>query len=513
MNFKTCFVLSTLFLLSSNVFAKEKAVVFFCESIESVSPKVMQKIHSSDNFRFCALITGDAVSNNLRDLIAANKMEPVLKINQDPYIPLISSEITVSSVSFNRTEDLENILKTYKKKFSFLFEKPARGLFLKNAVINENTLNVFHKNDILWTTAESGDAEHKGVFTKNKVTVFMPYTDFPKNAGEIQKWFSDKKEKIIPVILTKEHLKNSDLMLYTINFLNKNKTFGSELPEEVSRTIEKDYTRYNNGDNIKFKSFGELPQIAFLKLVSASNEVNANRARQDLYSTLHDELTTMYSFDIITKLLNNDPYAGKIFDISFSNIFKLSGKEVPSAEELMKLEPADQQPGGFEICSFIRDGDKYTIHNEGIIKAFTINKDENNIFFSVDTDFSLSDFIDIYIDMNGIAYTGSQNMLKGIEGFFVPENCWEYAVRISPSEIKIYRFAADTVTLIKTIGNNRSTNIVIPSNILKGSAYNWSYQVVTAKNGEITDFLEIERNKIKILNTIPMQLQMFKYVQ
>jgi hypothetical protein len=142
----------------------------------------------------------------------------------------------------------------------------------------------------------------------------------------------------------------------------------------------------------------------------------------------------MYSFDIITKLLNNDPYAGKIFDISFSNIFKLSGKEVPSAEELMKLEPADQQPGGFEICSFIRDGDKYTIHNEGIIKAFTINKDENNIFFSVDTDFSLSDFIDIYIDMNGIAYTGSQNMLKGIEGFFVPENCWEYAVRISPSE-------------------------------------------------------------------------------
>lgn len=516
MRIKNLAVLSILFLVSSNVFAKEKTVVFFCESIESVSPKVMQKIHSSENFRFAAAVSGDsAISDNLKNLIEENKTEPVLRISQEPYIPLISSKIQVSSATFNRTEDLDSLLEEYQKKSNLLFGKPAFGILLKNAFINEDSLDIFHDNDILWTTAEMEETSYKGCFKKNKVTVFVPYKDFPKTSNEIQKWFSDKQEKIIPVILTKDHLKNSDLMLYTINFLNKSKTFGAELPAAVAEKYKEEDT--NSSDTVKFKSLGDIPQDILLKLLSASNEVDENSAREDLYPTLHDELTTMYSFDIIKKILNNDIYAGRIFNISYSNIFKLSGKEVPSVEDLIKFETAGNSEktssGQIDICSFIRDGDSYTIYNNGIIKSFNVNKDEHNIFFSIDTDFSLSDFIDIYIDMNGIAYTGSQNMLKGIEGFFVPENCWEYAVRISPSDVKIYRFAADAVTLIKTIGNNNSSNIAIPSNILKGSVYNWSYQVVTAKNGEITDFLETEKNKTKILNTIPVQLQMFRYIQ
>ncbi|MFA7073707.1 MAG: hypothetical protein WC234_00795 [Endomicrobiaceae bacterium] len=513
MNIKSFTVISILFLFSSSVFAKEKTVVFFCESIESVSPKVMQKIHSSLNFCFAASINGEsAISDNLRNLITENKTEPVLRITQEPYIPLISSKIPVSSEIFNRTEDLDNLLAEYQKKATLLFGKPADGIFLKNAFINEDSLDIFHDNDILWTTAEIEDASYKGCFKRNKVTVFVPYKDFPKTSSEIQKWFSDKQEKIIPVVLTKDHLKNSDLMLYMINFLNKSKTFGAELPVTVANEYEE------NADSaaVKFKCLGNISQDIILKLLSASNEVDENSGREDLYPTLHDELTTMYSFDIIKKLLNNDIYAGRIFNISYSNIFKLSGKEVPSVENLMKVEAAenaDETSGQTDICSFIRDGDSYTIYNDGIIKSLNVNKDEHNIFFSIDTDFSLSDFIDIYIDMNGIAYTGSQNMLKGIEGFFVPENCWEYAVRISPLEVKIYRFAADTVTLIKTIGNNNSSNISVPANILKGSVYNWSYQVVTAKNGEITDFLETEKNKTKILNTVPIQLKMFKYIQ
>lgn len=516
MNIKKFIVLFIVLLFSSNVFAKDKSVVLFFESLEGISPKVLQKISSSDNFCFSVNINSDSlIPENIQNLIISNKIEPTLRLNSEPYFPFISSEIYVSSISFNRTSDLKNLLKTYKKTSKLLFDKRNYGIFLKGAIINEDTLKVFYQNNILWTTAELEDNLQKGIFIKNKVAIFVPYTDFPKDENQIAKWFSQKNENFIPVLLTKDYIKNDDFMLYMINFFNKSKTLETDLPITACYTVAKDFDKYNNGDDIKLKNLGNIPQDIFLKLASASNEVDNNNTfafgKSDLYPTLYDELTTMYSYNIISKILNNDLYANKLFNISYSNIFKLTGKQIPTFEELIKQESIEQIDK-IDICSFIKDEDTYTINNEGIIKTFSFKENGNPIQFSIDTDFSQLDYVDIYIDMNGIAYTGCQNLLKGTEGFFVPENCWEYAIRVTPSNIKIYRFATDVVTLLKTLDTNKE-NISIPTNILKGTPTNWSYQVVAVKDGNIIDFLETSKNKIKVLNTTPLQFQMFRYIQ
>ncbi|MDD2523907.1 MAG: hypothetical protein PHG84_01235 [Endomicrobiaceae bacterium] len=519
MNIKNFAILSIILLFSSSIFAKDKSVVLFFESLDGISPKVLQKISSSDNFCFSVNINSNSlIPENIQNLIISNKIEPTLMLNPEPYFPLISSEISISSKSFDRTSDLKNLLKTYKKTSRLAFDKKNYGLFLKDAIINEDTLKAFYKNNILWTTAELEDNLQKGIFIKNKLAIFVTYTDFPKDKNQISQWFSQKDEEFIPVLLTKDYIKNDDFMLYLITFFNKSKTLETELPLTVSYTVAKDYDRYINGDNIKLKTLENIPQDIFIKLVNASNEVNSNDnlifGKSDLYPTLYDELTNMYSYNVISKILNNDLYANKIFDISYSNIFKLAGKEKPTFEESTKIETIEptEQTDMLDICSFIKDGNTYTINNNGIIKTFSFKENENPVLFSINADFSQLDYIDIYIDMNGIAYTGCQNMLKGIEGFFIPENCWEYAIRVTPVNIKIYRFSANVVNLLKTIDNNKDS-IAIPTSILRGNPINWSYQIVAAKDGNIIDFLETSKNKVKVLNTTPLQLQMFKYIQ
>jgi hypothetical protein len=47
---------------------------------------------------------------------------------------------------------------------------------------------------------------------------------------------------------------------------------------------------------------------------------------------------------------------------------------------------------------------------------------------------------------------------------------------------------------------------------LKGNPYNWSYQVVAIRDGEVVDFIESKEKKGKLFNVLPLQIKMYNYI-
>lgn len=115
--------------------------------------------------------------------------------------------------------------------------------------------------------------------------------------------------------------------------------------------------------------------------------------------------------------------------------------------------------------------------------------------------------------MNNIAYTGSQKMLKPVNAFFIPEHSWEFAIRITRENIYIYKYLSNNVDLIDTLSNDTgTTNVKISANILRGNPYNWNYQVVAIKDGEVSDFIENKSKKDKLFKLSPIQISMYNYI-
>ncbi len=506
--------------ISAELFADGRSVVFFFESLEGISPKVLQKIQASDNFCF-SVPAGKFgnVSQDVLNLVHFNKIEPALTLMPEPYFPLVSGEIAVSdSLSFDRRSHLKQLVQEAKQTNKDLFDKTKSGLFLKGGILNEDAFDIFYKSNILWVTAQLENDLQKGVFIQNKTAVFVLHNDFPQNQNQIMNWLSEKQDKVIPIFLTKTHIKNEKFMFYLVDLFNKSKYTDVKLPLNAAYTAVRDYRENNIEEKLKFKTLSPVSQEVLLKIAKASQEVDSMGKDEQLYGAVLYELTNMYSYDIINGISNADEKALMLFNISYANIFKLSLKEVPAVEDLVRQASADNVTQSSTqtatLCDFIKTDDKMTINNEGLIKSFTVEKNEHSINFEVDLDTNLEkpDYIDIYIDMNGIAYTGSQNMLKNINGFFVPDNGWEYAIRMTDSEISIYRFSVDGQTLIKTTYYNGVT-VSISSDILRGNPFNWSYQVIAVKNGMPLDFLEESSNKTKLFKISPLQLKMFKHMQ
>ena len=115
--------------------------------------------------------------------------------------------------------------------FRTMFEQNKHGLYLKGSALNDEVLNLFYKHNILWTVAKSEDEKQKGLFIKNEVALFIPYTNFTVSETKIKQWFSSLSgKKYIPVVLTSNHIKNEKFMLNLINFVNNDNNFDVELP-------------------------------------------------------------------------------------------------------------------------------------------------------------------------------------------------------------------------------------------------------------------------------------------
>ena len=72
---------------------------------------------------------------------------------------------------------------------------------------------------------------------------------------------------------------------------------------------------------------------------------------------------------------------------------------------------------------------------------------------------------------------------------------------------------SNNVDLIDTLSNDTgTTNIKISANILRGNPYNWNYQVVAIKDGEVSDFIENKNKKDKLFKLSPIQISMYNYI-
>ena len=129
--------LFSILFLSTVVFAQNKTVVFFAESIEGLPAKVVQKIEGTDNFCFAASFTEEKnIKKGIKKLIFCRKIEPMLDI-AEPYFSLIGSEKQLGDeLVFNRTTDCENIIKSYKTKYRKAFKIYKHGLYLRGAALD-----------------------------------------------------------------------------------------------------------------------------------------------------------------------------------------------------------------------------------------------------------------------------------------------------------------------------------------------------------------------------------------
>lgn len=512
MNIKSLALAFVFAFFSANLFAKDRAIVFFLETTDGMTPKVTQKILASNNFSFTAKIDATKeISNEIKELVLTNKLEPTLMVETELYLPLISSKIDINdSVSFDRRKDLKNFLSKYNENFSSLFEKEKYGLFLDDFFASTDTFEYFDKYDINWCASKFSEDVTRSIFIHENVVVFVPHTDFPANQKNIENWLLKRKEKIIPVYLTKNQIKNEQFMIYLIDMFKNSKYTDILLPSEVVELIKQNEKEYT--DNLWLPQWPKLPQNILIKIALSAQEVDSQE-NSPMYGNIYDEFLNMCSTKIIKGIIKNDLRSLMLFDISYSNIFKLSGKEIPviDFQNVHLTDTAQQSIDTQKTYGFKKIEDGYIIENSSrTISSFAVKKTNKSVDFIVNTDHSNFDTVDIYIDMNRIPDAGCNAMLKGPEGFFESENYWEYAIRISNNKVSVYRFYVDSLTLVKNISKTFNT-ISIPNDILRGNPYNWSYQVVVTKENKIIDLLADDKDKERIINTHPLQLQMFKY--
>ena len=515
MNIKNWFILLFLF-ISVNAFAQNKTVVFFAQSFDGVSTKVIQKIESSDKFCLAVAFNENKyIKKEIQNLIFTHKIEPMLNIIE-PYFPIISSQINISSsVVFNNTQDCKDILNNYKKVYRTMFEKNKYGLYLKGSALNDDVLKLFYKQNILWTIAKFEDENQKGLFIKNEVALFLPYRNFTVNESKIKQWFSSvDNTNFIPIILTADHTKNEKFMLALINFLDKSDNIDVELP------INAAFYGYNSKtikNNISLKTLSNVPKENILKLYFAHKEIMDynDKENDEIYTILCDEFSNMYSYNVINGIIDNNKSSFKLFEISYNNIFRILNKKLPNINEFQNfLVSGENIETNNEFCRFKKKNDSIIINNDSeIFTSFSVYKTNDYVRFQTDADLAEIDSVDVYIDMNNIAYTGSQKMIKPINAFFIPEHSWEFAIRITQKKIYIYKHLSDNSELIETIQNEKeNSDVKIYSNILKGNPYNWSYQVVAIKDGKVLDFIENKENKAKLFDSLPLQIRMYNYI-
>ena len=166
---------------------------------------------------------------------------------------------------------------------------------------------------------------------------------------------------------SKNKLTNEKFMLQLLSALEKNKNFDVLLPVNAAYYIAKNTEEQND---LKFELTSNIPNEILLKIAKAGEEYDKQKTNKNnqLTDLVYGELANMYSCDIINGILSNNKSSKQLFDISYENIFRLCGDDIPNIDKLIRKNSKGINNNTNEH-KFEKSGSQYTITNEQIIKS------------------------------------------------------------------------------------------------------------------------------------------------
>ena len=509
----------TLVFVSASFASGERYIVFFAESAD-IAPSVLNKIIHSK--RFCMSVPLNAssqLSPDMEELVSCGKVELSLFFEPEPVFPILASVYSAGSKKNVKQSGFGDYVTGNISGFGEVFNKEQFGIFLMSGEVSHNILYYFAGLNLPWINMDNTEEKLKGAYTVDGIPAFALYKNFPNAKKDVMKWLESRKESVIPVLLTKRHLNNADLMNYVVDLFDGSKYIKPAVPLYITKI---------RGDSISEKNSVGFEQIqvknnVMSKLYTAVSHINDYRNTPDFnehfFKNAQSELVYLCSYDLLKGVYSEKVASNRMFDAAYNNIFRLLGATVPSEKDLTKTAvkrdlyvssgenevfQTEVQPvsGGVEIT------------NDGIIKALSVISKEGATVFSLSFESGQWDekisFIDIYIDMNNLDGAGTTSMLPEIKGFLTPESGWEYALRISVGKALIYRHSAEGEVLLAELTPSNAS-VSIPQKYIRGNPVNWGYQAIAVSvDGEkrnIKDFFnQSSQDKSSLLSVRPFQI-------
>jgi hypothetical protein len=408
--------------------------------------------------------------------------------------------------------------------------KNGFGIFLNCAAMSHDILYYFAGLKLSWINVDNLEEDMCGSYKADNIAVYSLYKNFPYNQKDIMKWLELKREDVIPVLLTKKHLQNINLMEYVISIFDNSRYIKPATPMYVVEIKESLLLQ----QSVYFKPFS-ISNTIREKLYSAANLINnyisdSNSKEDVLYDNAKNELVYLCSYDLLKDVLLDKAGGKRMFDAAYNNIYRLLGTvEYVNNEMVNQKQLNDISYGNLnDVKKNIVLQNRQTsvesiaggvsIYNNGILKFAQVVSKDNNIqikFLFKDDNWSDDiSFIDFYIDLNNIDGAGSTSLLPGLTGFLTTESGWEYSLRIYKDKAILYKYSSNGASFVSNLPVNKNL-ILIPQKYIRGNPSNWGYQsiVISESNGkkDVVDFLnQSDKTKDQILSTKPFQISVVR---
>ncbi len=508
----------TFFFASASFASGGRYIVFFAETSD-ISPAVLDKIIHSK--RFCMTVpmnAGSQLTPEMEELVSCGKIELSLFFEPEPVFPILASVYSSSGNKSVRKNAFGEYVVGNIDGFKKSLNKESFGLFLRSGEVSHNILYYFADLNLPWINMDNTEEKLKGIYSVDGISAFALYNNFPNAKKDVMKWLESKKERVIPVLLTKRHLNNSDLMNYIIDLFDGSKYIKPAVPLYITEIQRDAITEKKsvNFDQVQVKN------NVMTKLYTAVSYITEYRDSSDyneyFFKNAQSELVYLCSYELLKGLYLNKVASLRMFDAAYNNIFRLLGTTAPSEQELTKTTTesnifvaSDDEVFSTEVQA-VSGG--ISITNDGIIKGLSIISKE------VKTDFKISfesdqwdekiSYVDIYIDMNNLDGAGSTSMLPEVKGFLTPDSGWEYAVRMSSDKAILYRHSAEGAAFLTELPVTNCT-FSIPQKYIRGNSINWGYQAIAVSDEEdksiIKDFLnQSSQSKSSLFSVRPFQI-------
>ncbi|MDR2192078.1 MAG: hypothetical protein LBO62_04295 [Endomicrobium sp.] len=496
--------------------AEERYVIFFAESADLPKP-VAEKLYHSKRFCLVAPFKRDEqLKPEIEELVSMGKIELSLSFDPEPVLPILAS---VYSAGAKGNKGFSDYILDNFNAFESNANRRDFGIFLKSAWVSHNILYYFAAQKLSWINADNASEKIYGAHLIDGVAAFFLHKNFPSSQKDVMKWLGSKKEKFIPVLLTKKHLANAEFMTYVIELFDKSAYIKPSSPLFVSSVkrdlIEENSSLQFDAAPVKTSVMNKLSgAVSFVSDYKKSDDFN-----EQFYYNALNELVYLCNYQLLKGLASNKTESVRMFDAAYSNVFRLLGGQTPSEYKLnadkSDLSKASQEEEVFQTSVAASGENSVSITNEGIIKGTEIYLKGDYTAVKILFENALwdekIDYADVYIDMNNFENAGTTAMLADLKGFLDPDSAWEYALRITSSRASLYRHSAERPVFVSEFPVEQC-EVLIPKKFMRGNPLNWGYQIiaVSKKDGEskIVDFLNpSSQSKSDFINQKPFQIR------